>query len=95
MVAIARIVRGGQCLDARGGILGVGSNAIRAAEAGSLLVGHPFDESRIDDASKLACEGFNVDSDMHFTAGDKRQLCPSLCSPCAYASLAYSGRGGL
>lgn len=78
VVGVAAIVEAtpdGQCVDARIGITGVGSNAIRASGVESFLIGHPFEERRISDASNLACEGLDIDGDMHFSAQDKEELC--------------------
>lgn len=75
VAAIASLAPDGGCTDARIGITGVGSNASRAPKTESLLIGRPFDKQRIADASQLACEGLDIDGDMHFTAADKQQLC--------------------
>ncbi len=75
VAAVATVTPEGQCLDARIGLTGVSSNAVRASEAESYLIGHQFENERIQDASNLACEGLDIDGDMHFSAEDKQQLC--------------------
>lgn len=75
VAAIVETTPSGQCVDVRIGITGVGSNATRASEVERFLVGHPFEERRIADANNLACEGLDIDGDMHFSAQDKEELC--------------------
>lgn len=75
VAAVATVTPEGQCLDARIGLTGVSSNAARASEAESFLIGHSFEDERIQGASNLACEGLDIDGDMHFSAEDKQQLC--------------------
>ena len=75
VAVIAEVTPTGLCVDARIGITGVGSNAIRGSQVEKFLVGHPFEEGRIADASNLACEGLDLDGDMHFSAQDKQDLC--------------------
>ena len=75
VAAIAQVTPSGKCVDARIGITGVGANAIRGLQVEKFLVGHPFEERRIADASNLACESLNIEGDMHFSAQDKQELC--------------------
>jgi carbon-monoxide dehydrogenase medium subunit len=75
IAAIATLTADGQCADARIGVTGVGSTASRANHVERQLLHQRFDVKRIDHASDAACEGLDIDGDMHFSADDKRQLC--------------------
>lgn len=78
VVGVAAIVQAapdGICQDVRLGITGVGPNAFRATSAEQQLLGQPFDERLIAQASERACDDIDVDGDMHFSSDDKRQLC--------------------
>lgn len=75
VAAIARTALDGACADVRVGITGVGPNATRATRTEQLLLGQPFDEQRIVQASEAACDDIDVDGDMHFSTEDKQQLC--------------------
>jgi carbon-monoxide dehydrogenase medium subunit len=75
IAAIATLTADGQCADARIGVTGVGSTASRATDVERQLLHQRFDVKRIDHASDAACEGLDIDGDMHFSADDKRQLC--------------------
>ncbi|MBX6426964.1 MAG: xanthine dehydrogenase family protein subunit M [Variibacter sp.] len=75
VAAIVTVTQDQRCAEVRIGITGVGSCAKRAGSVEQQLVGHRLDATRIEAASAAACDGLEIDGDMHFSAEDKEQLC--------------------
>jgi aerobic carbon-monoxide dehydrogenase medium subunit len=75
IAAIVSFTDDQRCADVRIGITGVGSFATRATAVEQQLVGQRLNAKVIEAASQAACEGLDIDGDMHFSAEDKKQLC--------------------
>jgi carbon-monoxide dehydrogenase medium subunit len=75
IAAIVSFTADQRCADVRIGITGAGSFATRATAVEQELVGQGLDAKAIEAASQAACEGLDIDGDMHFSADDKKQLC--------------------
>ncbi len=65
----------GICRSLRIGITGAGSNAVRAFAVEDALTGETLTAAGIAAACEQACEGLDINKDIHFTAEDRRELC--------------------
>ncbi|MCW5680361.1 MAG: xanthine dehydrogenase family protein subunit M [Xanthobacteraceae bacterium] len=65
----------GNCIEARIGITGVNTHAVRASGVEAEIRGKQFTPALIAEASLRADEDMDVSGDMHFSEEDKRELC--------------------
>jgi carbon-monoxide dehydrogenase medium subunit len=81
MVGVAAVVGlddGGRCRQARIGITGAGSSAVRASAVEAALTGERLDEASIAAAAAQAGEGIDLLDDVHGSADYRRRVCEGL-----------------
>jgi aerobic carbon-monoxide dehydrogenase medium subunit len=76
MVGVCALVKasGGQCEDARIGLIHMGSTPLRASAAEDALRGQPLDAEHIAQAAEQAAEGTEPPGDLNATPDFKRHL---------------------
>jgi carbon-monoxide dehydrogenase medium subunit len=74
VAAVVTLGSDGACHDARIGITGAGTNAIRATAVEDALRGQRLDDATIRDAAELAGEGLDLLADLHASADYRLQV---------------------
>ncbi len=75
VMAVLRVDEEGRCLDARVGITGAGSHAVRATAVEQALVGKILTPALVETASSDSAVSLDLNEDLHFSVEDRRQLC--------------------
>ena len=73
-VALLRTDSSGICQEARLTLFGVGGTPIRIVAAEEALIGTVLDERALDDASRLAGESLDPDSDIHASGEYRKEV---------------------